>query len=108
MAVSLDKTGFLYAGELFFSSDDCSGTPYTTPPDPSTDLILPTLVMLPGKTIYVPDPNAVAKSVALQSIQEKDNPCEPTSCGGNVCPHLVPAIPLVDLDTYFTPPFTVR
>ncbi len=91
-------------GAFYFESTDCSGAPlmYRTP-----DFVLPTVVNPPGMTVYVPDTSVIPQDVNFNSVLGEVG-------GGATCGtfsgtlSLVPAVPVVDLGSLFTPPFSVR
>lgn len=87
---------------LAYESLDCTGQawlngPFATP-------ILPGTIEGPGQTLYVPDPSATPGLVTAQSLLQLG------TCFTFQFDYLsaVPAIPLVDLDTLYTPPFSLK
>jgi len=94
------KEGFFRDnGVPVFESSDCSGTPLMPVGTPS---VFPTVIVgSPGHTAYLPDPIAIPQNFPVESILRPDG-CDPITTGID---NAVPAIPLVDLDTLFTPPF---
>jgi hypothetical protein len=115
----IDRDGLfssLLMGPLFATSD-CSGTPYVYPPDPSA-FVMPSAIGLPGKSLYAPQPGAIGRFVTLASAMYS-SPSVPTAFCGALPPpppgvppnntlFVVPAVPLVDLNTVFKPPFSLR
>lgn len=89
-------------GPLWFESTDCSGSPWMYPPDDT--LLTQTIVALPGNTVYTSDPAAVPQSITVQSYKEQDGSCWPFATNTI----RVPAQPVIDLFSVFTPPFSVR
>ena len=94
---------------LLFSSTDCSGAPlfdFEAGGVQGFDVsLLPTTAIgPPGSTVYIPDPNAVAQSVLTQSFLDQVGEC----IADGFMRTVVPALPIVDLDTQFTPPFSVK
>ncbi len=91
-------------GALFYESTDCSGAPLM---NLSPTLLLQTVVNPPGMTVYVPDTSAIAQEVNINSAL-------PDVAQGGGCStfsftsFMVPAVPVVDLGSLFTPPFSVR
>jgi hypothetical protein len=89
---------------LYFESTDCSGPPLMNWLGES---VLPTVVTAPRMTVYVPDTSFTAKQVTFNSYLLD------VSYGGGCGQYtnsdsLVPAVPVVDLASVFTPPFSVR
>lgn len=87
-----------------FDSPDCTGTPFIR----ETGSALPSVVVnTPGNTVYIEDPDATVQTVTVRSSLR-----EMHHGGGCITgdreDDLIRAIPLIDLDTVFTPPFTVR
>ena len=80
-----------YKGQAFLSSD------FTT-------LILPGTIEGPGNTVYVPDPSATPGPVTAQSLLQLGT-CFSFQFD---LPSAVPALPLVNLDTLYTPPFSLK
>ena len=105
--IPLKNDGFVI-GTLNYQTSDCSGTAFLD--SPSTGAPFPnSAVAPPGKTLYLPDPNAAPETVVVKSIFftfESFIGCD-TEGGGQVSLE-IPAKAVVDLNTLFTPPFTVR
>jgi hypothetical protein len=99
-------TGVLTTGGLYFGTPDCTGPPLMhLSSGPSLGpLLTPVHVGPPGWTVYIPDPGAVPQTLGVQS-QLNGAVCSPACCVNN---NAVPYLPLVDLSTVFTPPFTIR
>jgi len=96
-----DKEGFFRNDQFpLFESSDCSGTPLMARPTPS--LFSTVTVGSPGHTVYLPDPDASFQNILIKSVL-KPNGCDLQLPIRTFL--VVPAIPLVDLDTLFTPPF---
>ncbi|MFZ1058343.1 MAG: hypothetical protein WAP47_04015 [Candidatus Rokuibacteriota bacterium] len=103
VGVVVTPNGFEGSGaSLSYESLNCTGTPYLD--GDFTTLILPATIEGPGHTVYVPDTSATPRPVAAQSLLMQ-GAC--FSWLSNL-QSAVPAIPLVDLDTLYAPPFTVR
>jgi hypothetical protein len=105
--VIVTPLGFLSSGFFWFADPDtiCSGTPLMNPLDPVLQLLPYVAVGPPGSTAYIPDPQAVPQTLAVGS-QRFFGPfggCFPAFGTQS----LVPALGLIDLDTRFTPPFSV-
>ena len=83
---------------------NCAGDPVlrilVTAPDP---LFPPVVLGGPGNTLYVPDMSAVARLTAV-SRRFFGGDCLPD----NDAERFAPAVPLVNLDDLYRPPFTVR
>lgn len=97
---------------LYFQSQDCTGTPYLrgylgAPAlfGDQADVLLAAHVSAPGKTVYLPVPGSISQSRSVQSSWWRDGVCQ---LGGDAGLLSVPAFPLIDLNTVFTPPFSVR
>ena len=96
-----NKEGFFRNDQFpLFESSDCSGTPLMRKPTPS--LFSTVTVGSPGHTVYLPDPDASFQNILIKSVL-KPNGCDLQLPLRTFL--VVPAIPLVDLDTLFTPPF---
>lgn len=87
---------------LRFESADCSGTPWMTPV--SHLLLSNAAIQSPGNTVYIPDP-VIAPQIIIPRSVSFEGACSGWSSFGEL---LVPAQPVIDLLTVFTPPFTVR
>lgn len=100
---------YFFADVVYFDSANCQGTVWLLAhPYSHVEPILPQVATgPPGNTVYVPEPNAAPRQVALKSyINNRGGDCVPMSFVTQR-----PAIPgqqLIDLDTVFTPPFSVR
>ena len=105
-ALRVTRSRFIGESPLWFASTDCSGPPLLeVNEEESFDLLLSNPVIgSPGHTVYVPDLNAVVQSVLVKSFLRQVGQCLPD----NATKTVVSAIPIVDLDTQFTPPFSVR
>ncbi len=70
-------------------------------------LILPrSYVSGPGHTLYILDPESTPQYfIAKSRFDQYGGPCITSDVSVYTA---VPAIPLVDLDTLFTPPFSLR
>lgn len=95
---------------LYWTSTDCSGTIYVEAQ--SLNALFPvTWIARPGQTLYFPDRQSTPQRITYFSVFSKEDPKQ-RDCimvTGTLSEKLlVPAIPLVDLDTLFTPPFSVR
>jgi len=114
--VVLEVNGFLatlyaYADRLSGNSilasesTDCSGPLFTTTMPVTT--FPRTGVAPPGNTMMVADPNGVGQEITVRAYRSAFGTCD--IIGGSGFPATgYPMIPLVDLDTMFTPPFSVK
>jgi hypothetical protein len=107
-SVGVDKTGFpkcpFVAGN-FFESDDCSGIPFVFVD--TSALVESARVADPGSTVYLPDLDNIQQDFHVRS--------QPNSFGQVGCfpvdfiiPNAAPEIPIINLDTLFTPPFRIQ
>jgi len=89
-------------GSLAFDQVGCQGQAYLS--GPFTTLILPGTIESPGQTLYVPDPSVPPGLVTARSLLQAG------TCFTFQFDLLsaVPAIPVVDLDTLFIPPFSLK
>jgi hypothetical protein len=96
--------------DVFFETSDCSGTPFIRML--STLIAVPvTTVARPGNTVYFAEPDATPQTITAMSRLPQgggDGPAGPCTAADEVFSDAVPAIPLVDMDTHFTPPFIAR
>lgn len=104
-SVIVQGDGFEKNGQFFFESPDttCSGIPLIDVNQ--NDFLTPVIIAPPGSTVYAPDPQAVAQTITVGSALTAEGSC--FSFGGWTA-SVVPVVALVDLDTVFTPPFTVK
>ena len=98
--VALLKNSYLRASSLFFELPNCQGTAWIIP-TPDT-LVTNAMVRPPGNTIYIAEEDVVPVQITIASLF--GTICQSSS--GKV--EAVPAVPVIDLDTVFTPPFSVR
>ncbi len=97
---------------VFFEKENCLGNPFLSVPFGS--FMLPVVAVAPpGSTVYLADPEGVPRTVPVKSRLSASTATNP----GGICENLgggffvgrgVLALPLVDLDEHFTPPFRVR
>ena len=96
---------------LLFESPTCSGTPLLISADQAKTLTPVVAVASPGSTVYLADPEATPRTITVGSEQAADGTCT-TPTGPDGAPvtqaNAVPALPVIDLNTRFTPPFSVR
>jgi hypothetical protein len=97
-------------GPLYFTTTNCTGIPYITfqPPGLST----PSVLAAPSNSLYAAVPNAIPLLITALSVQLPAMPGGPPSCQSTPPPppqvFAVAAMRLVDLNTVFTPPFSIR
>ena len=90
---------------LFFESTDCSGTPFVSNSFRNKILQIGTIAP-PNRTVYLPDLDAAPRVITRMSVISALSLGE---CVPSVYTFLAsPALPVVDLDTVFTPPFSMR
>jgi hypothetical protein len=96
--------GFFSSLTLFFEEPGCEGNPWLLSPYPNGLMPLGA-VGSPGLTVYTPDPTSSPQTITIQSRESTPGDCtnQTFEQGG-----LVPAIPLVNLEGQFTPPFRVE
>lgn len=106
VALFVTQNRFTGNREILFESSDCSGPAFFQQVDPFFLGALPgAAVGSPGSTVYIPDPDGPVQSVAVQTALRPDSVCFNL---GSLTTDAVPALPLIDLATMFTPPFSVR
>lgn len=89
-------------GSLAFARADCQEQAFLA--GDFNTLILPATIEAPGSTVYVPNPTAAPGPVTARSLLQLGT-CFSFEFG---LPLAVPALPLVDLNTLFTPPFSIK
>jgi hypothetical protein len=91
----------------YFTSGNCSGAPLVPSQVLVCSMIEQPTVSAPGHTVYLSGPDAEPQRfIPFVGTQlTADSSCQPASFD-NI--DLVPARPVVDLDTLFTPPLSVR
>ena len=89
--------------QLYYVTPDCSGTPYTPADYPGVDIVPSALLGPPGRTLYRPDPAAAPRTITAMSQDGEDQGCFNISPG--LTQMALPLIPVIDLNTQFTPPF---
>jgi hypothetical protein len=98
------------ASSVVYRSSDCSGSPFilTGPRAVQMVNLFPeNAVDAPGHTLYLEDQTADRIPVSsFSGSQLDDGTCLPASFGAGAT--LIPVQSIVDLDTLFTPPFSVR
>ena len=118
--LSVFRDGFAAQEVVVWESTDCSGAPFIpigTPDYPITRSSLPIVALgVPGSTVYVEDGAVTTigvRSYSTMPINAPRNvPPLPTRCAApGIVPwirQVVPARALIDMNTLFKPPFTVR
>lgn len=102
VAVNVAKDRF-YAGQILFEFENCQGTPWF-PPLNRTESLLPYVVVgPPGNTIYLPQTNALPQLMTYSSVLTFGS-CSSFSFSSTG----IPGVALINLDTVFTPPFSLR
>jgi|SRR6266850_6409458 len=96
---------------VVFNSNNCSGPPFIWLRDTTTvplSLLPASAVAGPGHTLYLEDPEAdpLVLNAFSGSRWPPGGPCAPLAVSDPSV--LLPVEPVVDLDTLFTPPFSVR
>jgi len=113
----ITKDGLSPSGSpLVFATSNCAGTPYIFQAPP--DLLLePSTIGLPGKSLYTSQPGALPQPITIQSfisVPTVGDPfCAPVPPPPQGVPppgpaFVLPAVRLVDLNQFFTPPFSIR
>jgi len=106
LSIRADRNRLFAEGALLFESSDCTGSPLT---DPATDFVLPfAAIAPPGTTVYLPQQGATPQPITANSAFNSAPTfgCEQISPPATFL--LVSAVAVIDLDTLFTPPFSVR
>lgn len=110
-------------GSLYFTTANCTGTPYITFQPPA--LATPSVLAAPGNSLYAAVPNATPLQITALSVLLPSIPGgPPASCQSTTPPppvgvpppppptppqvFAIAAVSLVDLNTVFTPPFSIR
>ncbi len=110
--VQASPSGFIHSGRFLFASTDCSGTPLMQPSS-NGSFFENVTVGDPGSSVYVADPGAIPLPVFVQSIFDPSSRiCSSNAggmqTGGSQTVDVIPALFEVDLDTQFTPPFSIK
>lgn len=90
---------------LGYEASDCTGTGFLTPI--AGDLLPRATIAGPGWTVYAEQPGPAVRLVTFNSQSTKTGGCT-TSSLPIVAVKAFPAVPLLDLRTLFTPPFSVH
>ena len=116
-SVAVARDGFVLGGGAvngpWYESADCSGQAFAFPPSPYNDFNPPpvyglSLVFPPGATLYIEE--GTVRPIRYQSFKNKvpySGVCRAFT-SPNVPTDAIPLVPLIDLSTIFSPPFSVR
>lgn len=105
VAVGRDR---FYGGRvLWFESANCQGAPWLPPqqyPAEPPPLFPQVAIGPPGQTVYMAKPDAVTRSITINSILDNSLTCR------NYVAQVesLPTQPLIDLLSVYTPPFSLR
>lgn len=105
------RNGFTSEETLYYTSLDCAGSPWDDV-DNGSGILLEGIIGPPGNTVYLKDLSAVPQEITIRSefTEDEDDDTSVRLCR-NVTPYTedkIPTIPIIDLSTVFTPPFSVR
>jgi len=103
VAVNVRKDGY-QQGTLYFDLPNCLGIPWLPFVSPLSSFLTVASIGPPGNTVYVPQQGVPSAHVRIQSWLRSDG-CSPFF---NETIHVTPTESLINLDTVFTPPFSVR
>jgi hypothetical protein len=114
VVLGVDAQGFIGGGPaVVFQSATCSGPPFIFMLDDQLSILPRSLFAAraiggPGRTLYLEHPEAIpfVLDTFSGSRLTPEGTCPPVVRGDTVT--LIQAQPVVDLDTLFTPPFSVR
>jgi len=108
--VMVGRTRFYGGRGLWYESENCMGIPYfpvdTSLSETDAPSLLPqTAIAPPGQTIYIAIPGAAGRTITGKSNLEFGLRC--TNRTITSIP-VIPAQPLIDMLTEFTPPFSLK
>jgi hypothetical protein len=119
--VGVVSTHFTGNAPLVFVSTDCSGQPfmrastiflvgsdlrgYNWPATEGSSLLPAVAVASPGQTVYIPDPATLLQSITEGSLLV-DGTCTPVTASSPSDAR--PVLSLIDLERFFTPPFSLH
>lgn len=110
-AVNIARDRFFGGPALEFDSENCTGSAFL-PPESSSEappLLSPSAIGPPGQSLYLQAPNSQPQAVTIRSIVINSHLIKGGQCVNvNLHGMRVPAQPLVDLLTVYTPPFSLR
>ena len=104
VTLCVTQNGFLGNAFIFFEFPNCEGERFL--PDTTGFLLPPVLVAPPGNTVYLPAAGSISQTIILQSFLTPEGLCQ-------LIPQPLPvqAFPIEaveDLNTRFTPPFSIQ
>ena len=102
-AIWVSPSGFGVGGFLY-ELPACQGTAWIYVNNPPPAWATPNVIASPGHTLYMARDTIAPRSITVRSSSSGDDCLE--QGGGSVLAK--PAEPVIDLDTVFTPPFSVR
>ena len=95
----------LFGRTVYFESENCQGTPWLFA-SPSIESLLSLVgIAPPGNTLYLPPATVVSQQITVRSFLSSGT-CN--SLSFSFTTNAVPGEPLINLDTVYTPPFSVR
>jgi hypothetical protein len=109
-SVPIRTEGFGSDHLLLFALPDCAGPPFRNANTVRTRLVPPAVIYAPGSTIYLDDASGLVQSMISRSHGLGFIPPGKPQCVNQLIDVVdaVPAVPIIDLDTLFTPPFSIR
>lgn len=108
--VNASVAGFKEQAIIHFPSTDCSGTGYSTEVEPSQQFFRnASFVIGPNRTLFEVDESALSNPFnnTRSVFDARDGVCRLLGSATGTTP-MYPLVPLVDLATFGTPPFSVR
>jgi len=89
-----------------FKTPDCTKTPFVAFLNEANNSLLPiTQVAGPGNTVYIPQPGAASQVPTLSSIRRENGDCDPISLTST---RVFPAEVIINMNTFYQPPFAIR
>jgi len=105
--LQVKPTRFEGIGNLYFDNVNCTGNAFLSSHLLNETLIPYAVFYDPGRTLYLPDINSAPQTIYVQSDYSAPGTCRnyltPSQYDG-----MLPAIPTVDFDNLFTPPFKLK
>ncbi len=120
-SINVSKNGLLGTGSpVLFTTANCTGTAYVSVG--TSGLVTLSTIAPPGNSLYAEDPNGIPQVITPLSLLVPSGPGgQPGSCQSTTPPPppgvpppsppqilAVPAVRLIDLNTVFTAPFSIR
>jgi len=106
---SIDRVGGVGPSSqgVAFDTDNCTGTPFIAfNSSAAHNSLLPTTqVTGPGNIVYTPQPGAASQLPTLRSIRRENGDCDPIVLDTT---RVVPALVIVNMNTLYQFPFTLR